>query len=87
MCVCACVRVCMCVCACEYKERQYKPGPVLLSTSNGGVLVITRTGQVVCRLMGKVAAEDVGTTSFHHAVAGMAFIPHQRSEQTDANGR
>ena len=28
--------------------------------------------------MGKVAAEDVGVASFHHAIAGLAFLPPEK---------
>ena len=45
------------------------------SISTGEVLVIKQTGAVVCRLMGKVLPEDVGVSSFRHAIAGLAFLP------------
>ena len=42
--------------------------------------MLTRMGKVVCRLLGKVAVEDVGKATFSHAVAGMAFPPPDRKD-------
>ena len=43
--------------------------------SNGEVLVVNRRGLVFCRLIGKVAIEDVTKSSFCHAIAGLTFLP------------
>ena len=43
--------------------------------------MLTRLGKVVCRLVGKVAAEDVSRATFNHAVAGMVFLPPEKREE------
>ena len=49
--------------------------------SNGEILILTPLANVKYRLFGKLAVEDVSTTTFSHAVAGLAFLPPDKREE------